>query len=186
MIDALILFLLTGAAVLLTTKDAKGSLPDFNTISQEAEQAVDYADIDILARTMWGEARNEGYAGMQAVANVVMNRYKLAQSSAAKARQFGDSVAEICQKPYQFSVWNNGDPNLPLMLKVTSDDQRFVQALTIARKAVTGTLADITGGADHYLNIDFTRQIRGGSLPNWVDLNKKTADIGAHTFLKLA
>lgn len=30
--------------------------------------------VDVVARTIWGEARGEGANGMQAVANVIMNR----------------------------------------------------------------------------------------------------------------
>ena len=33
-------------------------------------------DLDILARTLYGEARGEGTEGMEAVANVIMNRYR--------------------------------------------------------------------------------------------------------------
>lgn len=33
-------------------------------------------DVDILARTIYGEARSEGQEGMEAVACVVMNRYR--------------------------------------------------------------------------------------------------------------
>ena len=43
----------------------------------EEEQGAEFyrkLEIDTLARTIWGEARGEGSAGMQAVANVVMNR----------------------------------------------------------------------------------------------------------------
>ena len=35
--------------------------------------------IDVLARTIWGEARGEGTSGMSAVACVVINRVKIAQ-----------------------------------------------------------------------------------------------------------
>ena len=34
----------------------------------------DNGEIDLLARTIWGEARGDGYTGMKAVANVIMNR----------------------------------------------------------------------------------------------------------------
>ena len=50
---------------------------------------VDQSDKITLARTIWGEARGEGYSGMQSVANVIMNRYAAAQASVAKAQQFG-------------------------------------------------------------------------------------------------
>ena len=138
---------------------------------------VNRTDLDVLARTMWGEARNEGRAGMQAVANVVMNR--------VNSRRFPNTAAKVCKQPWQFSVWNKGDPNLEKMKRVTISDSRFKLALEIAEKALSGNLRDITGGADHYLNIAFTNEIRGGSLPHWVNLDKKTTDIGRHTFLKL-
>lgn len=57
-------------------------------------------DIDILARTIYGEARGEKTAGKKAVACVIMNRYK------AKKWFSGKTIAETCQKPWQFSCWN--------------------------------------------------------------------------------
>ncbi|MGB0719760.1 MAG: cell wall hydrolase, partial [Bdellovibrionales bacterium] len=99
---------------------------------------------------------------------------------------FGSTVAGVCRKPSQFSAWNSNDPNFTRMLSVTSADPKFKTALEIAEKALLGILPDVTGGADHYLNIAVTKKIRGGTLPSWVDLRKKTAAIGSHTFLKLA
>ena len=147
---------------------------------------VNSTDLDTLARTIWGEARGEGIRGMQGVANVIMNRYALAQASATYARQFGKTVAEICKKPMQFSAWNPGEPNRAKMLAVTKNDMQFVQALTLAKMALQHTLVDVTGGADHYLNVAETRKMRGGSLPSWAKLDKKTAAVGAHTYLRLA
>jgi spore germination cell wall hydrolase CwlJ-like protein len=138
----------------------------------------DVRDLDVLARTLWGEARGQGYAGMQAVANVIMNR--------VKSKSWPNSAADVCQQRYQFSAWNPSDANLHKMLNVDSSDQNFRAAMEIAEKALIGTLPDITGGADHYLNVAETMRIRRGSLPGWADLNRKTADIGAHTFLRLS
>lgn len=149
-------------------------------------KAVNGQDLDTLARTLWGEARSEGERGMQAVANVIMNRFKKAQSSTSAARQFGRTVHEICLKPYQFSCWLANDPNLPKMRAVTAADANFRLCLNVAERALKGQLPDITGGADHYLNVPVTIKIRGGTLPPWVDMNKRTASIGDHTFLRLA
>lgn len=146
--------------------------------SYTSRPTVDQTDLDTLARTIWGEARGESYRGMQAVANVVMNRYRLGN--------FGGSIAAVCRKPNQFSAWNSNDPNYPRMLTVNSTDPKFKTALQIAEKALLGILPDVTGGADHYLNITVTKKIRGGTLPSWVDMSKKTTAIGSHTFLKLA
>lgn len=131
-------------------------------------------DIDILARTIWGEARNEGYKGMQAVANVVINRLQKARSSSAFARRFGRTVKEICLKPKQFSAWNRNDPNRPRMIAVTVADPAFRMALGIAENAVMGRLPDITSGSDHY----HTPAVK----PSWSEGVEPVAVIGGHKF----
>lgn len=126
--------------------------------------------IDVLARTLWGEARGEGSAGMQAVANVVINR-------AGKGGWWGDDVVGVCQKPYQFSCWNKDDPNYRKLLSVDETDLHFATAQRIARRAVYGVLPDITGGADHYH--------AAGIYPVWSKGEKPVAVIGNHIFYKL-
>lgn len=61
-------------------------------------------DIDILARTIYGEARGEPWEGKIAVAWVVRNR-------AERGGWWGDTIREVCLKPWQFSCWNETDPN---------------------------------------------------------------------------
>lgn len=124
-------------------------------------------NIDIVARTLWGEARGEGIAGMQAVANVIANRVKA-------GGWFGPGWKEVCQKPYQFSTWNPGDPNRSKVLAVTTADSDFRMALAIATQAVDGVLADITKGALYY-HADYV-------TPTWADPAKITAEIGSHVF----
>lgn len=143
-----------------------------------AADLVKNTHIDTLARTMWGEARGQGARGMQAVANVVMNRLKAAQGSAAKARQFGATVSEICKKPWQFSAWNANDPNLEKLLAVTTANADFRVALDLARQAVEGRLPDITGGADHY-HANYVK-------PSWSVGATPVAVVGVHEFYKLA
>ena len=125
---------------------------------------------DVMARTIWGEARNQGAVGMQAVANVIMNRVK-------KGGWYGETPAEVCKKPYQFSCWLTSDPNYTKLQNVTTDDRQFAQALQIAQMAINGQLGDNTGGATEYHTKSIT--------PNW-DWNKlqKTASIGDHIFYK--
>lgn len=135
------------------------------------------AEADILARTIWGEARGEGSIGMQAVACVILNRLKIAQ---VKGRYWwGNNITAICRKPYQFSAWNAGDPNYPKMLAVTEkDDAYFATASRLARRAVYGKLEDPTDGATHYHSIGIT--------PIWSKGEKPSAVIGDHIFYKLA
>ena len=122
---------------------------------------------DILARTIWGEARGEGVHGMQAVANVIMNRVK-------RGGWWGATIEDVCKKPAQFSCWNTSDPNYQKIKSITTDDTQFKQALNIARLAITGNLTDITGEATHYHSV--------AVKPAWADKLILTTRIGDHLF----
>jgi N-acetylmuramoyl-L-alanine amidase len=131
-------------------------------------------DIDIVARTLYGEARGEGYRGMQAVANVIMNRVAMADSH----RHFGDgSPASACQAPWQFSCWNENDPNRQKILDLPDGDPLFEQALLIAGDAVNGILTDITDSATYYY-------VNGSPIPEWAEGENPCANIGKHLFFK--
>lgn len=130
---------------------------------------------DILARTIWGEARGEPLAGKEAVANVVINRLRHAQKRGGF--WWGHTIVDICTKPYQFSCWNENDPNYKKLIAVGSDDAQFAVCLRIARRAVVGTLPDNTGGADHY-HADTI-------MPSWARDRAPIAVIGNHIFYKL-
>lgn len=131
---------------------------------------------DILARTIWGEARGEDAAatpahdGMAAVAAVVMNR-------ARRPRWWGGNVLEVCRKPFQFSCWNANDPNRAKLETVSVADPQFREALAIARLALSNWLVDMTGGADHYHAT--------GVFPRWARGQVPTAEIGTHLFYRL-
>lgn len=128
------------------------------------------SEIDTLARTIWGEARGEGYSGMVAVANVVMNRVN-------RGGWYGLTVSEVCKKPKQFSCWNVSDPNYNKIQNVTTADNQFLQAVNIATQAINGSLMDITGGATEY----HARSIK----PNWNYAKlEQTAEIGNHIFYR--
>ncbi len=131
--------------------------------------------IDILARTIWGEARGETLTGKEAVANVILNRFKLSQRRGKM--WWGNTIEEICKKPYQFSCWNSNDPNYLKLLAVREEDLQFGICLRIARRAVNGVLTDHTNGADHY-HTDYI-------TPKWADARVPTAIIGAHLFYQL-
>lgn len=133
---------------------------------------VDIRDpVDILARTMFGEARGEGVRGMQAVANVVCNR-------AAHPRWWGTSIVAVCLHPWQFSTWDGGDPNRRAIEVVTETDPQFVDALALAREAVAGRLVDITCGADSYY-------AAGAPEPAWAEGKTPCAVIGRHRFYRV-
>lgn len=135
-------------------------------LTREAARAV---NVDVLARTLWGEARSEGVIGMRAVAAVIMNR-------AADSR-WPDALADVALQAWQFSAWNANDPNRDRMLRVTEADPQFRLALDIAREAVEGRLVDPTGGANHYFADYIAR-------PSWARTMTETTRIGRHIFMK--
>lgn len=129
-------------------------------------------DEDILARTLYGEARGEGLAGLEAVAAVILNR--VAFSSRRGKYWWGNTVGEVCRKPWQFSCWNDNDPNSRLIALVNDDDKVFGLCRRIARRAIAGVLPDATCGATHYHH----RSLR----PRWSEGKIPCAEIGHHLF----
>ena len=139
------------------------------------KQYYDDICVDVLARTIWGEARNQGAEGMQAVANVVINRVEHAQKKGSF--WWGNNIIQVCQKPYQFSCWNKGDPNFRKLQSVDENDLYFASAVRMARRAIIDVLPDVTNGATHY----HTKEI----LPYWAKGKTPCAEIGAHIFYRM-
>ena len=133
-------------------------------------------EIDVLARTLWGEARGEGKQGMEAVAAVILNRVRHAANKGGY--WWGNTIIQVCQKPFQFSCWNKADPNFRKLQSVHENDLHFATALRIARRAVLGRIEDKTNGAMHYH--------AAGILPDWAEENQPTARIGHHIFYRLS
>lgn len=124
-------------------------------------------DEEVLARTLYGEARGEGINGLQAVANVIMNRVGLGWR--------GDTTVKgVCLRKYQFSCWLTDDPNREKILAVTDSDLVYNQCVNIACRAIAGYLEDLTGDADSYQRI--------GTGAYWAKGLDPTATIGHHEF----
>lgn len=132
---------------------------------------------DVLARTMYGEARGEGQAGMAAVGHVVFNRV------AAKS-WWGSDVIGVCQKPWQFSCWNLNDPNRAELLSVSAAVPRFRLAQDTADELLAADAdgsraqSDLTNGATHY----YARRLR--AKPRWAQGRTPCAQVGGHDFFK--
>jgi N-acetylmuramoyl-L-alanine amidase len=127
---------------------------------------------DVFARTLWGEARGCGAAGMTHVASVILNRV-------ARASWWGHDIISVCLKPWQFSCWNSADPNLPKLTSVTSTDPDFKLALSIASHAMSNQIIDATVGADSYHALSLK------TLPSWTrPPSVKTFSDGWHAFYR--
>lgn len=138
-------------------------------------------DLAIASRTVWAEARNQGPAGMTAVAWAIVNR-RIAGKWYSDA-----SLAGCCLHPWAFSSWNEGDPNGPQALRVAETDPLLVYCAGAIQAALTGG-EDPVGGATHYY-------AEGTTEPSWVT-GKSTSgiqvappavfcvQIGKHIFFK--
>ncbi len=136
-------------------------------------------DIEIMARTIYGEARGEygrvdgGLAALIAVGNVIVNR-------AQHQTWFGCNIRDVCLKPYQFSCWNENDSNREKLVAVTDDSPIFAQCLAVARAIAAQQYPDLTKGADHYYSHDLVFP------PKWSVGADERVRIGKHRFFKLA
>jgi N-acetylmuramoyl-L-alanine amidase len=135
-------------------------------------------DVDILARTLYGEARGEyflqtgGISSLIAVGNVVVNRVK-------RKKWFGSTIREVCLKPYQFSCWNENDLNYKVVKSVDSKDPVFEICLNVSEKLCQGNWPDLTQNADHYFSTSLKE------APKWAFGRKHTLQIGRHLFFNL-
>lgn len=129
-------------------------------------EVVSAEDLDVAARTVWGEARGEAFEGRLAVAHVIANR--------AEANYMGDTLAAVCRRPYQFSCWNSDDPNRAKMEALSKDDPVYRDCLLAVGLALVSD-ADPTRGARHYHNESVA--------PKWADAARERIVIGDHIFL---
>lgn len=118
-------------------------------------------DSQILAATLWAEARGEPYEGIQWVAHVIKNR----------KNKSGTSYRDVCLAPWQFECWNNRSE---IMI---DDTETFKKCKEIAVQVMNSS-SDPTGGCDHYNNPDKE------GYPNWTNNCTRDKKIGGHQFYK--
>jgi N-acetylmuramoyl-L-alanine amidase len=136
-------------------------------------------DIDTLARTIWGEARNQGRTGMIAVAWVIRNRVGMDLHNDGKPDWWGEGYEGVCLRKWQFSCWNPGDPNEPYLRgRKAIPGRQYAEAREAALAAMHAYEPDPTGGATHYYAPKVVK------APAWVKGATKAATIGGHIFYK--
>ena len=158
-------------------------------------------ELDTLAQTIWGEARQEGTKGMIAVGNVIKNRAE------ANKKMFGQGIKGVALKPKQFSCWNEGDPNREKLKDILQYDKlvsmrksptgepfnewfqkfkntgeyleykSYLKAKEIAKQVLDGTVSDPTKGAVYYHTLDVK--------PIWRTKLDQVAQYGNHVFYTL-
>lgn len=135
------------------TLTAMGIMSSGNTSGGTASNA----DLNLLARLVYAEARGESYTGQVAVAAVVLNR--------VKNSSFPNTVAGVIYQSGAFSVVNDGQINL-------TPNQTAISA---AQDALNGW--DPTYGAIYYFNPNTATN-------SWIWSRPVTVVIGNHRFCK--
>lgn len=113
------------------------------------------ADVYLLARLIYGEARGESYVGQVAVGAVVMNRIKSAS--------FPNTMSGVIYQSYAFTAVDDGQINLT----------PNATAKKAAQDAMNGW--DPTYGAIYYYN-------PATATSQWIFSRKTTVTIGNHVF----
>jgi N-acetylmuramoyl-L-alanine amidase len=146
----------------------------FNHPARGAERMIKlYAgDVDVLARTVFGEARGEKRAGMEAVAWVILNRAHQGPP------RFAGTVSGVCKAAHQFTCWSKGDPNAKVCASVDESNASYLLSLNVATSVLGGMVPDPTEGADHYFVTKMPNP------PEWRKKMRLQATIGAHSFYK--
>lgn len=150
------------------------------------------SDVQVLACTLYGEARSEVPDGILAVACVVRNRVKYDISGDNKPDWWGEGYRGVCLEKRQFSCWlpEGGAGNHAKLAKLVADlkagpvsDPRYKECAWIATGVVNDWVRDITFGADHY----HTAQVKPKWAEGFVPLNNiHQFPRTKHLFYKLA
>ncbi|MDZ7672300.1 MAG: cell wall hydrolase [Halanaerobiales bacterium] len=119
---------------------------------------VSQSDIEILARTIHGEARGEPYMGQVAVGAVIINR--------VLSHEFPDNIKDVVYQRSQFTAVADGQINYP----------PNNTAYRAAKEALGGV--DPTMGSLYYYNP------KTAENKSWFQTRKFVVSIGEHVFAK--
>lgn len=135
---------------------------------------MDARAVDLLTRTILGEAAGQGDVGQAAVAHVVNNRLN--------SGRFGKSIEDVLFAPKQFEPWDTRRRELEGYGPQTKG---WGDAEAIARMVLGGQLPDPTNGATHFANVGTVQQRGNTAGMRWINQmlgNGSAMKIGAHTF----
>ena len=143
---------------------------------------------DVVALTMFGEARGDGRDGSSveeriAVGCVIRNRLRT-------PARFGTSYQLVCLKRWQFSCWLEADPNSETLWNharaiasgINILDSILKETHFLALGIVGDEILDRTGGATHYYAP--RSMVPVNSMPDWAVGKAPIARIGTQLFFK--
>ena len=131
-------------------------------------------DLTLLAALIKQEAEGEEFDGKLAVGFVVITR-------SVKGNK---SISDVIYKPWAFSALNT-ESNTRLNLdEIDPNSNLWYNCYKAAAGALFDLVSNPVPDAVNYLNVELTKKIRGGTLPDWYYKMDIVRIIGKHTFLK--
>lgn len=155
------------------------SAPSVASPPRSMSELLRRSEREVVARTIWGEARSEGRTGMAAVAAVIRNRALDGRSYFGGSTPRGVALAQ-----FQFSVWNFDDANRRATLAVSQSDPHMVAALDLYDRVIAqgrnDEVPERVRTATHYLV--------SGTSAFWTNAPGVTrlGDVGKHRFYREA
>jgi len=132
----------------------------------------------LLALTIYGEARGETYAGQIAVGSVILERVDHRDWD-------GKTIKEVCLKPYQFSCFLPNDPNFPKLAAIAKDFTGAMQKSGVLSKCLELARGLISGSVprDKHVSAYHICQYKTKSCKaDWAGEMKLIITIGRHEF----
>lgn len=133
----------------------------------------------VVAMTIWAEARAELIEGEVAVGCVIRNRV-------LRPQRFGDTWAKVCLAKWQFSCWipQGGEANYRMLMArceaaLAGTRPWPAQALWISEGIISGVIEDRVARADHYYANWMPKP------PPWATGQTPVAIVGVHRFYRL-
>ena len=126
------------------------------------------SELDLLAGTIYGEARGECHDGRVGVGLVVRNRV-------AQPGWWGRNWREVILREKQFSCWSDQNANAIADARY-SDPRTWRECLDVAEEVYLGRVSDFLGGPTHYHAVSV--------FPEWAKKLKRLAQIGGHVFYR--
>jgi N-acetylmuramoyl-L-alanine amidase len=141
--------------------------------------------LDLVALTIWGEARGLDLAGRIAVGLVIAHR------AAHPKFVYGEGWSAVCLKPWAFSCWRveGGKSNYDAVHALAERIQKheapkaadpWCECLWIAEGVMDGVFVDTVKGATHYV----TRALYEQQPPVWARGVPIVAEVGGHIFFR--
>jgi len=136
------------------------------------------SEAQLMALTIYGEARGEAREGKIAVGSVILERVD-------HRKWDGDTIHEVCLMPYQFSCYLPGDPNFKALKLIAGD-----WGTKIARSKVLSECYAITSGlldgtiprTPIIAERNCCQYKTKAAKASWADKMERVAVIGHHEF----